>query len=736
MKNLYIVLALILISLKVESQALGFVYEQSSNKEKIPIVGASVYWQGTNISTITFDDGSFLIDESNIPESRLMVSFVGYEIDEQDFDEGQYIFYLNKNTELSQIDVNANKSTTIVSTLKSLNTQVLSNSELQKAACCNLSESFSTNTTVDVLYSDAVSGLKKIQMLGLDGAYVQINNESMPLIRGLQRSYGLTYVPGSWINSIQITKGMASVVNGHESITGQINVEYFYPENADKVFWNFYISNHGKIENNLIFSKKSGNWKSNLFTHASYFDKEEDSYGGDVNSSIDQNSGDGFLDMPKFKQFSFLNRWKYYGSDDFAFQINFKGLAEERISGQKQDILNPYLAKINNNLFNIYSKIGTTFSETKSYALQSSFLLHEKDALFGNNLYKGVQKTIYLNFISDNYFNKKNLLRYGLSYNLDNYDEIFIGNGYGFDRDLYKYTSGVFLEHTFTSNEYLKIISGVRADYYNKTNKLYYSPRFNLRYNPTENTAVRLAMGQGFRIAEPIVENMNFLNSSRELKIQQNILPEEAVNFGLNIIHCFYLFNKEGTINLDIYRTDFKNQLVIDIENQDFLSFYNLDGKSYSNTIQFEFDYELINGLQARLGYKLSESVSTFDGVEKQIPLMPSYRILFNISYTTINNNWIFDYTVNRIGSSRIPENSYINEDSSRPFNLHNTNITRKFKNFDFYLGAENILNYVQKNPIIDGNNWSDNNSDFDASMIYAPTSGLNLYSGIRYKIN
>ena len=164
--------------------------------------------------------------------------------------------------------------------------------------------------------------------------------------------------------------------------------------------------------------------------------------------------------------------------------------------------------------------------------------------------------------------------------------------------------------------------------------------------------------------------------------------------------------------------------------------FYNLDGKSYSNTIQFEFDYELINGLQARLGYKLNESVSTFDGVEKQIPLIPSYRILYNISYTTINNNWIFDYTINSIGSSRIPENSNISEENSKPFNLHNTNITRKFKNFDFYLGAENILNYVQKNPIIDGDNWSDNNSDFDASMIYAPISGLTLYSGIRYKIN
>ena len=545
--------------------------------------------------------------------------------------------------------------------------QTLSTGELEKAACCNLSESFSTNGSVDVNFSDAVSGAKQIQMLGLDGMYTQITQENMPLIRGISSAYGLSYVPGTWIESIQIIKGSGSVVNGFESFAGQINLEYYKPESAPKLFWNMYTNQEGKIENNLLLAKKEGNWKSNLFTHISHFDKEIDS----------EDNPDGFMNMPKVTQFNALNRWEY---KDKNYHIGFtvRGLVEDRKGGtiEARVDTNPYVVDIHNDLLEFTSKTGAIQpnSPGKSAGLQTSFRRHNQTAIFGRNSYKGLQESAYLNLIRQTYLgNTDHKLKYGISYYADRYTESFSGNiNAAFtDRIRMDLMSGLFSEYNYSWGESFNLTAGLRADYYNNTDTINYLPRLNMKYNPTEDMAIRFSAGKAFRIANVFVENASFLASNRMISLDE-LSPEIAWNYGMNITYCFRLFGREGTINADAYRTEFENQIVVDIEKQNELAFYNLDGVSYANSMQLDLAYELFNRFDVKMAYKINDVITTFRGVDKTAPLTSEDRGLLNFSYATNFDKWVFDVTANYIGKSRIPSHSEINTEFSEPFNLYN----------------------------------------------------------------
>ena len=731
MKKIIIIAIVLIVSFttKAQNQIIGKVVEIVKDGSELPIPGANVYWEGTTIGAATQGDGNFSIVEPAEFPATIVVSFVGYQQYTQLIEANtQLQIYLTPSLELKEVKVKGKVNTTKFSTVNSINMQTLSTGELEKAACCNLSESFSTNATVDVNFTDAVSGAKKIQMLGLDGAYTQITQENMPLIRGISSAYGLSYVPGTWIESIQIIKGSGSVVNGFESFAGQINLEYYKPESAPKLFWNGYTNGHGKLENNLLFAKKSGAWKSNLFTHVDYFDKELD------------NNKDGFLDMPKVTQVNVLNRWEY---KDNNYHIGFtaRGLVEDRLGGTIENALNPYAVNIHNDLLEFTSKTGAILpnSPGKSAGLQTSFRRHNQTAIFGENNYKGLQESAYLNLIRQTYIGSTNhKLKYGTSYYADRYTESFSGHiDTAFtDNVRVDLMTGIFSEYSYKWGESFNLTAGMRADYYNNSEEINYLPRLNMKYNPTEKMAIRFSAGKAFRVANVFVENASFLASNREISVG-NLNPEIAWNYGANITYCFYLFGREGTINADAYRTDFENQIVVDIENQNELSFYNLEGDSYATSMQLDFAYELFDRFDVKMAYKINDVKSTYsgDGETKETPLTPKDRALLNLAYATNFDKWIFDVTANNIGESRIPEHKDIAKKYSESFYLYNAQITKKFRKFDVYLGAENLLGYTQDNPIIDSENPTSSSSAFDASLIYAPINGRMIYAGFRFKI-
>jgi len=727
MKKIIIIAIVLIASLntKAQNQIIGKVVEVVKDGSVFPIPGANVYWEGTTIGAATQGDGDFSIVEPTAFPATIVVSFVGYQQYTQVIEANTQLYIsLTPSLELKEVKVKGKVNTTKFSTVNSINMQTLSTGELEKAACCNLSESFSTNATVDVTFTDAVSGAKKIQMLGLDGAYTQITQENMPLIRGISSAYGLSYVPGTWIESIQIIKGSGSVVNGFESFAGQINLEYYKPESAPKLFWNGYTNSEGKLENNLLFAKKSGDWKSNLFTHVSYFDKEVD------------NNDDMFLDMPKVKQINMLNRWDYKGDGSYHISLIVRGLVEDRLGGTIENALNPYDVNIHNDLLEFTSKTGAIQpnSPGKSAGLQTSFRRHNQTAIFGENEYKGLQESAYFNLIRQTYIGSTNhKLKYGTSYYADRYTESF--SGYidtPLDEVRLDLMSGLFSEYSYKWGESFNLTAGMRADYYNNSEEINYLPRLNMKYNPTEKMAIRFSAGKAFRVANVFVENASFLASNREISVG-NLNPEIAWNYGANITYCFYLFGREGTINADAYRTDFENQIVVDIENQNELSFYNLEGDSYATSMQLDFAYELFDRFDVKMAYKINDVKSTYsgDGETKETPLTPKDRALLNLAYATNFDKWIFDVTANYIGKSRIPEHHLIAKMYSESFYLYNAQITKKFRKFDVYVGGENLLGHTQEKAIL-GTPSSDS---FDASLIYAPINGTMIYGGFRFKI-
>ena len=743
MKNITLIILCFCFIFKINAQNIdGKVIEITSTGTNEPVFKANVYWEGTNVGTSTNIDGIFSIQEPPTLPATLNVSYIGYKLVDKEIINNEYIFYLEKNIDLEEVDIRSKKKTTSISIVNPINVQNISRGEIVKAACCNLSECFETNASVDVTYSDAISGLKKINMLGLDGLYIQINNESLPLVNGLLNSYGLSYVPGSWIESIQIIKGSGSVVNGYSACIGQINVEYFKPENASKLFWNFYTHDGGKIENNVLISKKKGNWKSNLFTHISYFDREKDNHGHyhDQNDHANDKA-DGFIDAPRIKQFNVLNRWVYSGFDDFRMQIYLKGMYEDRVGGQKQSIPNYYLAEIHNDLLELNTKTAYINPNdiNKNIGLQTIFRMHNQKAQFGINNYTGFHEKAYLNFIVNNYFNNiNNKIKYGVSYNADRFTESFNGNTLQFfdQKTRVDLVTGIFSEYNYSSSEIFNLNLGLRLDYYNITENIYFTPRSNFKFNPSEKTVIRLSYGDGFRIANILVDNLYHLASSREVIFEDNLLPEKTNNYGANFSYCFYLLNREAVFNFDLYRTNFENKIVVDLEDQTKLSFYNLNGKAYANSIQFDFAYELFNRLDFKISYKNNTSYTTYNDALKITSLMPKERALLNLAYATNLEKWKFDFTSNYIGSSRIPKHNYIDVSNnfSNPFIIYNSQITRKLNKYEAYIGVENISDYTQKNPIIDSENPFGEN--FDASLIYAPVMGRMFYLGLRLSID
>ncbi|MGY8951559.1 MAG: TonB-dependent receptor plug domain-containing protein, partial [Flavobacteriales bacterium] len=366
-------------------------------------------------------------------------------------------------------------------------------------------------------------------------------------------------------------------------------------------------------------------------------------------------------DMPKVTQVNVLNRWEY---KDKNYHIGFtaRALTEDREGGtvEKRVDNNPYAVNIQNDLLEFTSKTGSIQpnSPGKSAGLQTSFRFHNQDAIFGINQYNVKQESSYLNFIRQTYINNtNNVLKYGFSFYADRYTESFSGN---IDNEFENKVRldvmpGVFTEYTYKSGEYFNLTAGLRADYYNNTEEITLLPRLNMKYNPNEKTAIRFSAGRAFRIANVLVENASYLASNRTVSIEE-LNPEIAWNYGANLTHCFYLNGREGTVNLDAYRTEFDNQVVVDIETAGKLSFSNLEGTSYANSIQADIMYELFDGFDVKAAYKINDVHSTFGGEEKIAPLTPKNRALLNMSYATNFNKWIFDVTANRVGESRVPQ--------------------------------------------------------------------------------
>jgi len=735
-------------------QVSGVVYGNNQGGNRITLPSANVYWEETQQGVSTDSNGKFSIDFLSSGTSRLIASFVGYQNDTIHVPSGtkQVEFVLWEGVVMGEAVVSARRKGSYISRITPIQTEIITGAGLQKMACCNLAESFENSATVTVGFTDAVSGAKQIQMLGLSGIYTQMLDENIPTLRGLASVFGWNYVPGPWLESIQVSKGTSSVINGYESTTGQINLEFKKPDISETLFLNLFGSSDGRLEANLTSAAPVGKglW-TGLMLHSSMEQTEHDG------------NHDGFLDMPKTKQFNIYNRWIYDNLEKgVESRTDVKFLYDERDGGQTFKAANAlpsnssYQTHIENRNFKLSNKTGFSFGKRpeQSIGIINSFTNHEINSVYGAKTYGGKQNTFYSNVLVSSYFsNTFHKFTAGASFLLDRFEERYSDTLSLIStqpaRLLREETvPGAFAQYTFSGHEKITFIVGLRGDYHNRFGWLI-TPRTNFKYNFTDHIIFRVSAGRGYRSPNVISENIGYLASSRKINVEtiKYLNIEKAWNYGANL--TFYIpmpGNETMTVGVDYYRTYFDNQAIVDMEyNKGQVSFYNLHGNymSYANAWQIDVNTTLFKGFDIFVAFKLNDTKISYYQMKDRFyqtlftekPLTNKYRGLINLSYATNFEKWKFDVTAQFNGKSRLPSLSGYNAEKewSPAYPLYFAQISKKTKRLDIYAGCENILNYKQKNPIIDPENPF--GPIFDASRIWGPLMGRKIYAGIRLRI-
>jgi outer membrane receptor for ferrienterochelin and colicins len=752
----------------------GSVFEKQKDGKKLPLAGVNVYWAGTTKGTFTDTGGKFSISRQGITDPKLVFSLLGYGKDTLavNSDKAKLEVELRSNeTELGEVEITGKQDNTFVSKLNARATTVITTGELQRAACCNLAESFETNASVDVSYSDAISGARQIQLLGLSGIYSQIMTENVPLIRGLATPFGLNYIPGSWMESIQVAKGTSSVVQGYESVTGQINVEYKKPETAPKFFLNLFGNSNLRFEGNADAAFKiNDKLSTSVLVH-----------GADFRNKFDRN-GDGFMDLPKVTTLTAMNRWDYISVGKWVSRFGYKYLYEDRKGGQMEfdpeaqsfdttgitDDSKKYGIGVTTNRLEAFWKNGIFMGATgkSSLGLILSGINHIQTGFYGINKYDGHEQNFNANLIFTTSFDStKHRISAGASYIYDNYYERYVQTRleyryqllppdstptytdlftlvndslYTYNMDRIEWVTGAFFEYTYDNCGKFVLIAGLRGDYNSRYGFLI-TPRLHLRYNVGKNVALRGSVGKGYHSSNLLAENSAVFVSQRTLYFQDNLNVEEAWNYGINLQWTPTLFKRKAEFTIDAYRTDFVRQIVVDQDSMPTaLFFYNLDGKSYANSIQAQFIFSPLERFAITTAFRYNDVRTTEGGHQVRKAMVPFYKGLLSLTYATRHDKWKIDLTAQLNGPQRIPNQekmpASLQQNSQSPTWVNIlAQITKKFKHFDIYLGGENLTNFRQTWPIVEY--WKPFHTHFDGSMVWGPVTGITIYAGIRLTI-
>lgn len=714
----------------------------TENGKSLPIPGANVYWEGTSQGTATDENGRFTL-EKPAGATTLVAQAIGYTTVKKSViaRKGTINFTLQAEaSQLNEVAVSGQAKATSVDLKSPGLTYNLDEKELRKAACCNLSESFETNASVDVSFTDAVTGTRQIEMLGLAGKYVLLQRENVPYARGLNANTGLQFIPGPFVESLQLTKGLASVVNGYESLTGQINVEFHKPSGTFDFQVNGYMNAGTRLESNILLNTPiSRTVETMVLAHYS------------TNPVAHDRNGDGFVDMPTGEQINFMNRWRFAYSDDWHGQIGLTYVKDLRESGQLPDVHSgeqgphtaPWIYTSNNQRVELFGKTGyAPFAKDYSLGIVYSLSRQEADAILGSRELNSFQNSGYLNVIfQDQLGSEKHEIRTGASFQIDEVSEILQGPLVTTGTVALQRTEmvpGIFAEYSYAPNPRVTAVAGGRVDFHNLFGT-FVTPRVHLRYMATDRTTLRLGGGRGQRTASPITENLNGLAGNRVFHLNpQQMLPEIGWNVGGSVTHSFFLFGRTGTLSGDAYYTWFEQKLIADFDvlPQQFWLYYAQGSASFTGLAQV--DYEVVKDVDLRLAYKFLDSRDAFRTGMDLAYRLPQHRAFANVAYE-FGTGWKADLTLNWFGKARMPSTTdhpaaYQYPDNSPAYTTTNVQLNKVWKNgWEAYIGAENLFNYQQSNPVVAANNTA--SPFFDTNQVYGPIFGRNLYVGFYYRL-
>ena len=738
-----------------------------------PLVGASVYWEGTTIGASTDAEGAFLLHRVK-GYDNLVASYLGFVNDTLRVENGaeRIEFALKADgVELEDVVVEGNLSGNFVKRDGIVKNEMISFAGLCKMACCNLAESFENSASVTVGYSDAISGARQIKMLGLAGTYTQILDENRPIMRGLSAPYGLSYTPGMWLNSIQVSKGVASVTAGHEAITGQINLEHRKPTDDERLFVNLYLDDELRPEANISTAfpvSKNKKLSSVILLHGSM----------DTDVRKMDHNDDGFRDLPLADQLNIANKWLYAADNGTQIRWGWKFVQENRLGGmldyknsmrdemrEKWDQPGTlYGSKIRNRGANGYFKIGMPVGPSvydpdekdemrSNLAFVADFDHFNENAYFGLNDYKGNENALAMNLMYNHYFTYRSSLIVGAQAQLQYYRESLANNTpwieaaksrfYDFDRS--EQEVGAYAEYTYAVKDKFSIVAGVRGDYNAFYDKFFVTPRGHIRWNITPSTTLRGSAGLGYRSTNLITDNIGMLATGREIVIPDfdgfNRL-EKALTVGGSLTQTFGLVSADdATLSFDYFRTQFYNSVIADQEMYaDKIMLYNSDKHSYTDTYQIDFSWTPVERFDIFATFRYTNSEMTIDrpdGTTARVerPLVSQYKTLLNIQYATKFRRWVFDATAQLNGPARIPtQTGNLADDKYSPrYPMFFAQVSRKIGKFDIYVGCENIADYRQHDPILNADNPF--STGFNSMNVWGPLMGRKFYAGLRFNL-
>ncbi len=709
--------------------------------------GANVLWAGTTIGTATDSDGRFALAFPASWPARLVASYVGHASDTLLLSgppTGEVKFSLTPSAALKVFEVVERQSTVLLDTRSQLATEIVSAMELKRAACCDISESFETNATVDVSYNDAISGTKTIRMLGLDGKYAQMSVENIPFIRGLSTSSGLTLIPGPWIHEINLSKGIGTAVNGPNAMTGQIDVCLLQPADYPSLFVNLFGNTQGRMEANIHSGQSTGKNSDNLLmVHGNMF-----------NNEMDQNN-DGFMDMPLTQRINVMDRWMYRDENRTA-QLTVRYVDDYRLGGQseKHGALPPtgensghhagmlYGIDIRNKMADVLGKYGFIFpgDDTRSLGLIVAGRWHDVRSVYGERRYTGEQKSLYGNLVYQQLLGTgTDQIKAGLSFQYDDYMESFRPAHFAVDSAFARteHMPGAFMEYTH-KRERVTLVGGMRVD----VNDLFgtaASPRLHVKYDLGPLTSARASVGHGFRTANPLAETATVLASSRTVVVEGPLGMERSWNFGTSFLHKFKWLDRKWAFGVDAYHSLFVTQVITDLDRSPgTVAFYMLDGRSFANSLLGDLQVQLARDWSLKTSYRWYDVRTTYDGRLLERPFIPMHRALVDVAYADRKERWRFDITLNWFGESRIPDTSTNPEEyrfaaRAPSFATLHAQITWIRGAWEFYVGGENLTSTLQNRQIIAPEDPF--GPFFDATLIWGPTNLAMVYGGLRFTL-
>lgn len=691
----------------------------------------NIYWEGTSLGTTSKKGGYFEIEKSS-DSDRLVLSFLGFQIKTLWVKQNEIgdVILENKSNALDDVMVGSRRESEIISKISTLKTEKLTTAALEKLPCCHLAASFENTLSVDKTYPDAVTGTEEIRMLGLAGVYTQILSEEVPVGRGLSSSLGL-HIPGAYLKSVSISQGVGSVISGYEGITGQIQMFLKQAENSDRFFLNLYANSFNSKDINVLKSIKfSEKWNSMLFLHASSHD-----------GKFDHNS-DSFMDMPTGITGNLTQTFKYDKPGVYRHQLGYRLTYNESNGGQMDfdknenplisenygvGITNHRMELFSNQMFKLNAFGDVTFG------IKTNYVYSKQESYFGRRSYSGREDNFNSSLNIEKKWSKyKQKLNFGSSFIYDEFQEVFNVNP--FRRE--ELVPGIHAEYTLQPQNNITLIGGYRVDFHNIYGNLS-APRFHFKYNFTEHSVFRLLAGKAFRVANPIIDNLGLLVSSREWVLPQTNqdLLESAWSFGANLSHDFKIGKRTLAIALDYYHTSFNDKVIVDLySDPQRVMFYPLNGKSFADNYQVSLSIDIIKNLQFKVAGRYNNIKETYAGKLQDKLYNAKFKGLATLSYATKYSKWKFDLTNQLIGKTKLtPLEGQKYQDYAPAFYQLHAQITRRFKHFDVYVAGENLTNYKQDHPIVSS---SDPFSEsFDASRVWAPILGAKFSVGVRFKI-